>query len=90
MICVSVSPGRAGGPAESDLPRVLRTFVSTIRKQGLGRSLDAPDGDALLRLRAEGDLDGDGKRSLLEREATVDEDGTLVLIGVLYMLDRVE
>jgi hypothetical protein len=40
--------------------------------------------------RAEGDLDGDGERSLFERRARGTEDGTLVPVGILYVRDRVE
>ena len=41
--------------------------------------------------RAEGDLDGDGERSIFERRAAADPDsGELVPIGILYVRDRVE
>ena len=66
--------------------RYRYTFVPAASGCGLSAAEDGP----LLTLRAEGDLDGDGKRSLFEREATVDSAGDLVPIGVLYMLDRVE
>ncbi len=55
-----------------------------------GCGLEAPDNGPLVLFRAEGDLDGDGKRSVFEREASVGEDGTLVPVGILHMLDRVE
>jgi hypothetical protein len=84
------TPGAATWRAlgfQPDRPiRYRYTFVPAAS----GCGLDAPEDGPLLTLRAEGDLDGDGKRSLFEREATVADDGTLVPIGVLYMLDRVE
>ena len=55
-----------------------------------GCGLEALDGTPLVTLRAEGDLDDDGKRSLFERQADVNEDGELVPVGILYMLDRTE
>jgi type II secretory pathway pseudopilin PulG len=45
---------------------------------------------ALLTLRAEGDLDGDGKLSLFERHASANEDGELIPIGVLRVRNRTE
>ncbi len=47
-------------------------------------------GRALVTLRAEGDLDGDGKLSLFERQATANEEGELVPTGVLRVRDRTE
>jgi hypothetical protein len=41
-------------------------------------------------LRAEGDLDGDGARSLFERRINVDRDHELVPGDVLLIHDRVE
>lgn len=55
-----------------------------------GCGLANPEDGPLLTLRAEGDLDDDGKRSLFERQAEAGEDGTLVPVGILYMLDRTE
>ncbi len=50
-----------------------------------------PQGDrALLTLRAEGDLDGDGKLSLFERQASANEEGELIPIGVLRVQSRTE
>ena len=66
--------------------RYRYTFAPAASACGLETPADGP----LVTLRAEGDLDGDGKRSVFEREATVDRDGSLVPTGVLYMLDRVE
>jgi Tfp pilus assembly protein PilE len=66
--------------------RYRYTFIAHVT----GCGLSSPAGDeAIVTLRAEGDLDGDGKRSMFEREATA-RDGALQPIGVLYMLDPVE
>ncbi len=55
-----------------------------------GCDLRSPEGTFLVTFRAEGDLDGDGERSLFERRARGTEDGTLVPVGILYVRDRVE
>lgn len=56
-----------------------------------GCDLRSPEGTYLVTLRAEGDLDGDGERSIFERRAAADQDtGELVPIGILYVRDRVE
>lgn len=65
--------------------RYRYSFLPAQSGCGLDRS-DTP----LLTLRAEGDLDDDGKRSLFERQANISEDGELVPVGILYMLDRTE
>ena len=54
-----------------------------------GCDLRAPDGTYLVSYRAEGDLDGDGVRSLFERRDT-SENGALVPLGILFERDRVE
>jgi len=55
-----------------------------------GCDLLPQDGRPLLTLRAEGDLDGDGKLSLFERQATANESGELIPVGVLRIHDRTE
>lgn len=55
-----------------------------------GCDLRSPEGTYLVTFRAEGDLDGDGERSLFERRARATEDGELIPIGILYVRDRVE
>jgi type II secretory pathway pseudopilin PulG len=55
-----------------------------------GCGLRSPEGTYLVTFRAEGDLDGDGERSLFERRARGTEDGELIPIGILYVRDRVE
>lgn len=84
------APGAATWRALSFQPERPVRYRYTFAPTAHGCALEAPESGPLLILRAEGDLDGDGKRSLFEREATVGEDGTLQPIGVLYMLDRVE
>jgi hypothetical protein len=48
------------------------------------------DGRPILLLRAEGDLDADGKLSLFERRAISTEEGDLVPHGVLRVQNRIE
>ncbi len=55
-----------------------------------GCDLRSPEGTYLVTYRAEGDLDGDGERSLFERRARATETGELIPIGILYVRDRVE
>jgi hypothetical protein len=55
-----------------------------------GCNLESENGRPILVLRAEGDLDGDGKLSLFERRAISTEDGELVPTGVLRVQSRVE
>lgn len=55
-----------------------------------GCDLRVPTGRALFTVRAVGDLDDDGVRSTFERSATLDENGTVVPLGVLYVTRRVE
>lgn len=51
---------------------------------------EAPPEEPLIRLRAEGDLDGDGELSIFERAATLTPDGQLVPDGPLLMRRRIE
>jgi hypothetical protein len=56
-----------------------------------GCDLRSAEHTFLVSFRAQGDLDGDGERSVFERRAAVDaETGELVPIGILYVRDRVE
>lgn len=55
-----------------------------------GCELRSPEGTYLVTLRAEGDLDGDGARSLFERRARANDEGVLVPTGILYVRDRTE
>jgi hypothetical protein len=55
-----------------------------------GCNLVSEDGRPILLLRAEGDLDADGKLSLFERRAISTEEGDLVPHGVLRVQNRIE
>ena len=56
-----------------------------------GCDLRTPEDTYLVTYSAEGDLDGDGVRSLFERrDATSSTDDALVPVGLLYVRDRVE
>ncbi|UJR80537.1 Hypothetical protein I5071_25840 [Sandaracinus amylolyticus] len=56
-----------------------------------GCGLRSAEGTYLVTFRANGDLDGDGVRSVFERRAAADpRTGELVPIGILYTRDRVE
>ena len=70
-------------------PRPIR-YSYTFEPTASGCDLRSPDGTYLLTLRAEGDLDGDGERSVFERRFRATEDGRLVPFGILYVRDRVE
>lgn len=48
------------------------------------------DSGAIVTLRAEGDLDGDGEHSTFERRLAIRPDGTLGRTGALLVQDRVE
>jgi type II secretory pathway pseudopilin PulG len=69
--------------------RPLR-YSYTFEPTASGCGLRSPGSTYLLTLRAEGDLDGDGERSVFERRARANEDGQLEPSGVLYVRDRVE
>lgn len=56
-----------------------------------GCDLHSPEGTYLVTYRAEGDLDGDGERSLFERrDHALEGDDVLEPIGILYVRDRTE
>lgn len=56
-----------------------------------GCGLRSAEGTYLVTFRAQGDLDGDGERSIFERRAAADpRTGELVPIGTLYVRDRIE
>ncbi|MEO0326165.1 MAG: hypothetical protein AAF447_24665 [Myxococcota bacterium] len=55
-----------------------------------GCGVEVPPGEPLYRLRAEGDLDGDGVLSRFERLATLSDDGRVVPLGPLRVTDRTE
>ena len=84
------TPGATTWRALSFEPHGPTRYRYTFAPEASGCELRGQPGLPLLSVRAEGDLDGDGKHSLFERTATVDEDGVLVPLGVLHVVDRVE
>lgn len=70
--------------------RAIRYRYSLLPAE-VGCGVEEPPGDEpLIRLRAEGDLDGDGELSVFERAATLTPDGQLVPEGPLLMRRRIE
>ncbi|MEM9067802.1 MAG: type II secretion system protein [Myxococcota bacterium] len=69
--------------------RPLRYSYEVIVRRA-GCDVRVPPGEALYTVRATGDLDGDGRRSTFERSATLNEEGDVIPLGVLYVTDRVE
>ncbi len=65
-------------------------FRYTFEPAEEGCGVDVPAGEPLYRIRAEGDLDGDGALSRFERRATLDADGRVVPLGPLRVSDRTE
>ncbi len=65
-------------------------FAYTFEPTASGCGLRSPEGSYLLTLRAEGDLDDDGERSLFERRMAANEAGELMPFGILYVRDRAE
>jgi len=56
-----------------------------------GCDLHSPEGTYLVSYRAQGDLDGDGERSLFERrDRALEEADVLEPVGILYVRDRTE
>lgn len=84
------SPGAATFAALGFQPDRPVRYRYSVVPRATGCNLEAPEEGPLVTFRAEGDLDGDGKNSLFERDATVGEDGTLIPAGILHVLDRVE
>ncbi|MCA9610926.1 MAG: hypothetical protein H6719_02175 [Sandaracinaceae bacterium] len=70
----------------TDGVRYAYTFEPTASRCGLR----SPEGSYLVTLRAEGDLDGDGERSLFELRLRAEDSGDLVEEGILYVRDRAE
>lgn len=84
------TPGHATWEALDFQPPMEIRFSYTFEPTAAGCGLRSPEGTYLLTLRAEGDLDGDGERSVFERRAAANEDGQLEPFGILYVRDRVE
>jgi Tfp pilus assembly protein PilE len=71
-------------------PTMGLRFAYTFEPTASGCGLRSPGNTYLLTLRAEGDLDGDGERSVFERRARANDTGELEPSDVLYVRDRVE
>jgi len=75
------------GFAITDPVRFSYTMTPTVS----GCDLHSPEGTYLVTYRAEGDLDGDGERSLFERrDRAVEGEDRLEPVGILYVRDRTE
>ncbi|MFK7989344.1 MAG: Tfp pilus assembly protein FimT/FimU [Sandaracinaceae bacterium] len=83
-------PGHATWQALRFQPPIEIRYSYTFEPTASGCGLRSPEGTYLLTLRAEGDLDADGERSVFERRITATERGELVPFGVMYIRDRVE
>ncbi len=66
-------------------------FSYTLQPTVSGCDLHSPEGTYLVTYRAEGDLDGDGERSLFERrDRALEGEDLLEPVGILYVRDRTE
>lgn len=84
------TPGYETWRALEFQPEIPVRYSYSFEPTAAGCGLRSPEGTYLLTLRAEGDLDGDGERSVFERRVAATEDGELVPFGILYVRDRAE
>jgi len=84
------TPGHETWRALDFHPPELVRYAYTFEPTATGCGLRSPEGSYLVTLRAEGDLDDDGERSLFELRLTATEEGDLVEQGILYVRDRSE
>jgi len=84
------SPGHETWRALDFEPDREVRFAYTFEPTASGCGLRSPEGSFLLTLRAEGDLDGDGERSLFERRMAANGEGELESFGILFVRDRAE
>lgn len=84
------TPGHATWEALDYQPEGRVRYRYTFLPAQAGCGITGGDDRTVLLLRAEADLDGDGELSRYERRATVNEDGLLVPMGVLYVQDPME
>lgn len=82
--------GRATWQALDFAPSIPVRYSYTFEPTASGCGLRSPEGTYLLTLRAEGELDGDGERSVFERRARANDQGELEPSDILYVRDRVE
>lgn len=84
------TPGYPTWNALGFAPEQPIRFTYTYEPTASGCGLRSPEGTYLLTIRAEGDLDEDGERSIFERRARADDEGVLIPSDVLYVRDPVE
>lgn len=84
------TPGHVTWRALGFAPDLPVRYSYTFEPTAPGCGLRSPENTYLLTIRAEGDLDDDGERSIFERRARATDDGELVPSDVLYIRDRVE
>lgn len=84
------TPGHTTWAALEFEPEREVRYAYTFEPTASGCELRSPEGSYLLTLRAEGDLDADGERSLFERRMAANADGELTMFGILYVRDRAE
>ena len=84
------TPGHETWTALEFTPRDEVRYAYTFEPTATGCGLRSPEGSYLVTLRAEGDLDSDGERSLFELRLRAEESGELVEQGILYVRDRAE
>lgn len=84
------TPGHETWRALRFQPEMEVRYAYTFEPAASGCGLRSPEGSYLLTLRAEGDLDDDGERSVFEHRLAADEDGALFEFGLLYVRDRAE
>ena len=84
------TPGYRTWAALEFQPTYAIRYSYTFEPTASGCDLRSPEGTYLVTMRAEGDLDGDGERSVFERRATATPEGDLIPMGILYVRDRAE
>ncbi len=84
------TPGQETWTALSFEPDGDVRYAYTFEPTAAGCGLRSPEGSYLLTVRAEGDLDSDGERSMFEQRLTALPSGELVEFGILYVRDRGE
>ena len=89
-----IDPERGGHPTWAALgfqPEEELRYRYSFLPTTTGCALPATtEGEVAIRLRAEGDIDGDGRLSTFERDAVITEDAELAPVGALHITNRVE
>lgn len=84
------TPGHLTWAALAFQPSIDVRYSYSFEPAAAGCGLRSPEGTYLLTLRAEGDLDEDGERSVFERRVAASAEGELEPFGILYVRDRAE